>query len=157
MGSYKKIDKKKLIEYCNDIKNSVDVASTIKNDGSNGKGVGTNQFRELATVCKSCETFEEIELLIKYKIAKDTKTKDKKTGIWDYSSWRYTGKRNLSIGSAVLDKIKNIRNDYKDDKTMLEALSLFFGYLYQSARVWKSEEQPHIQKTNGSIGKGGKR
>lgn len=138
------IDKKKLIEYCNDIKKSVDVKTTIKNDNSRGKGVGTNQFRELASVCKSGETFEEIELLIKYKIAKDDKC----------DSWRFEvgGK---TLGKAVLNEVSKIRNDYADDETVLKALSLFFGYLYQSARVWKSEAQPNTP--NKYTGKGGKR
>ena len=141
----KVIDKKKLIEYCNDIKKSVDVASMIKNDNSRGRGVGTNQFRELAAVCRNCDTFEEVELLIRYKIAKDDKGE----------SWRFQvdGK---TLGKAVLDAINKIRKDYDDDM-VLKALNLFFGYLYQSARVWNSEVQPNNQKTTKKTGNGGRR
>ena len=118
------IDKKQLIEYCYTMK---DFSCAIKNDNSKGNGVEISQFRELAIACKSCDTFEEAQLLVKYKIATDH----------NYTSWGFDIGDGKTIGKAVLDKISRIRSDYDDD-AVLNALSLFFGYLFRSAVIWKS-------------------
>ena len=122
------INKKELISYCEEIKKEIDVYKAIKDsDNTKENGVGTSQFRDLASICKTCDTYDEILLLIKYKIAKDDKN----------ISWRQRigGKE---FGTVVLSKIEKIRNQY-DDNEVLTAISLFFGYLYQSSKIWRSE------------------
>lgn len=121
------IDKRELILLVNEITSEIDVKKAVKDDGSKGRGIGTSQFRDMASICKSAESFEEVKLLLRYKMAKDNKR----------SSWR----QNISgttFGDVLLGKIDNIYNVYGDEKC-LAALSLFFGYLYQSARLWKAE------------------
>lgn len=145
------IDKKQLIGFVNEIGKNIDPAKAIKNDlDRNDKsiGVGTNQFRNLASMCKNSEIYEEIELLVKYKIAKD------KSGF----GWKtISGKGKKQFGKVVLNEMRKIRAAY-DDETVLQALSLFFGYLYQSSRVWKDEVTTKNSFTkNNNAARGGNR
>lgn len=124
------IDKKWLIALVNEVKNEIDVEIAIKDDEKNekNKGVGTNQFRTLASLCLSAETYDEIKLLVQYKTAKAHK----------FESWK-TSKDGKIFGKVIIDKMEKIKNKYKEDTVVLEAMRLFFGYLYQSARVWKND------------------
>lgn len=138
------IDKKDLIEKVDSIKSEIDVTKAIKDDENKNdktKGVGTNQFRELASTCKACDTYDEVKLLVQYKTAK---AKEKR------NSWSIASDNHKMFGSIVVEKMDQIKDIYKSDgdETVLHALSLFFGYLYQSARVWKMETQPVEQKKN---------
>ena len=86
------IDKKWLIALVNEVKNEINPEEAIqdeenKND-KNKNGVGTNQFRSLASLCAVAETYDEIKLLIQYKIAKVINDRDKKTKVEKLKSWK---------------------------------------------------------------------
>lgn len=139
------IDKKWLIALVNEVKNEINPEEAIqdeenKND-KNKNGVGTNQFRSLASLCAVAETYDEIKLLIQYKIAKVINDRDKKTKVEKLKSWKIekNGKR---FGDVIIEKLEKIKKEYKEDTVVLEAIRLFFGYLYQSARVWRNEILP---------------
>lgn len=131
------IDRKALIGYVESIGEKIDKVKAIKDDEvkDDSKGVGTNQFRNLANVCRGCDVYEEVKLLVKYKIAKEKPNQ----------SWKIE-KNGKSIGAVVLEYMDVVRRHYDDD-TVMEALSLFFGYMYQYARVWRAENK--VEYNNG--------
>lgn len=139
------IDKKWLIALVNEVKNEINPEEAIQDEENkndrNKNGVGTNQFRSLASLCAVAETYDEIKLLIQYKIAKVINDRDKKTKVEKPKSWKIekNGKR---FGDVIIEKLEKIKNEYKEDTVVLEAIRLFFGYLYQSARVWRNEILP---------------
>lgn len=92
-------------------------------------GVGSNQFRSLASLCSKAECCEEIEMLIAYKMAKAGKDK----------SWNFVSTGKISPGQAVLDVIQYIHDNDGTEEERLTSLRLFFGYMYWSARIWSDE------------------
>ena len=66
--------------------------------------------------------------MVQYKTAKIKKIE----------SWKIekNGKR---FGDVIIEKLEKIKKEYKEDTVVLEAIRLFFGYLYQSTRVWRNE------------------
>lgn len=148
------IDKKWLIALVNEVKDEIDVESAIKDDEKEeknenykknkkdkkdeNKGVGTNQFRTLASLCLVAETYDEIKLLVQYKTAKAHK----------FESWRISKDGKKNFGNVIIDKMEKIKNKYKEDTVVLEAMRLFFGYLYQSARVWKYDIAVSVNNKN---------
>ena len=146
------ITKKQLIELVNDIRGKIDL-SVIDSEKSGGastsKELGTNQFRSLADACRAAETYDEIRLLIQYKTAKDDK--DKRSGMG--KSWSREYKNYGTIGDVIiseLDKIQDLCGG--DGRETLEAMRLFFGYLYQSARVWSLESAAKDNRNNSNGG-----
>ena len=96
--------------------------------------IGNNQFRELASICRNADCYEEIELLINYNTAKA-----------DGGSWanliEYSTTINHSVkkkfGNIIVDQMKIIKTQSENDgDSVLENLSLFFGYMYWNARIW---------------------
>ena len=67
---------------------------------TNGK-IGNNQFRELASICRSAECYDEIELLIKYNTAKSIKNKKDE-------SWAVLC-GNKRFGDVVIEKMEKIQ------------------------------------------------
>ena len=126
------IDKKWLIALVNEVKNEINPEEAIQDEENkndrNKNGVGTNQFRSLAALCSNAENYDEIKLLVQYKTAKIKKIE----------SWKIekNGKR---FGDVIIEKSEKIKKEYKEDTVVLEAIRLFFGYLNQSARVWRNE------------------
>ena len=129
------IDKKWLIALVNEVKNEINPEEAIQDEENKNdrhkNGVGTNQFRSLAALCSNAENYDEIKLLVQYKTAKIKKIE----------SWKIekNGKR---FGDVIIEKLEKIKKEYKEDTVVLEAIRLFFGYLYQSARVWRNEILP---------------
>lgn len=97
----------------------------------NDRDLGTSQFREIATLCNNndVQCYDEIELLIKYNMAKDTYS----------NSWAFKcGSQKL--GDIIVDCMRKIReNNSYDDESTLKDLSLFFGYLFWQTKVWIME------------------
>lgn len=97
----------------------------------NDRALGTSQFREIATLCNNndVQCYDEIELLIKYNMAKDTYS----------NSWAFKcGSQKL--GDIIVDCMRKIReNNSYDDESTLKDLSLFFGYLFWQTKVWIME------------------
>lgn len=93
----------------------------------NTKRVGTSQLRTLASECKAAQCCDEIDLLIKYKAAKS-------------AEWRELI-NNKPFYEHILDQCDKIRRKVGSDNEAeaLYMMSLFFGYLYQFARVWRVE------------------
>ena len=88
-------------------------------DGSKKDKMGSNQFRELAAICARIECYEELELLIKYNISKDSK----------HAGWNYKCDNAESFGMNVIKQMKEVYEaDKADHKKNLE---LLFGYLYR--------------------------
>lgn len=120
-----KTDREKTFFASKDKKNNVSSAD---------EKTGNNQYRELANICLNAECFEEIELLIMYKEAKTV------NGI----SWSKSYK-NKNLAKIILECMKIIKdkstdeNNNYNDEVCRNNLSLFFGYLYWSARVWSAD------------------
>ena len=147
------IDKKDLIEKVNSIKSEIDVSKVIKDDdNSNDRnyGVGTNQFRDLASTSKACDTYDELRLLVQYKTAKSEMKKNKDTQKMVPTAWKIKGYSGKMFGQIIIGKMDDIAKEYEKEGTesLLTALSLFFGYLYQSARVWKMEQPKPTNNNN---------
>lgn len=102
---------------------------TAKDAYDEKNGVGSNQFRSLASLCSKAECCEEIEMLIAYKMAKAGQNK----------SWNFTLPGKISPGQAVLNVIHFIHDNDSTEEERLTSLRLFFGYMYWSARIWSNE------------------
>ncbi len=94
-----------------------------KENGTNRK-IGSNQFRSIAAACRQAESFEELELMIAYSIAK----------AGDRQSWKTICANNETFGALVLKAMQQVRAI--DEEKALAHLELFFGYLYWQVRVW---------------------
>ena len=99
-----------------------------KNSDKNQEKTGNNQYRSLANACLRAECCEEIEILIQYKEAKNTKGES-----WSRS---YKGK---TLAKVVLDCVAVVKKSTDGNRECLKTLSLFFGYLYWYSRVWSAE------------------
>lgn len=97
------------------------------------KGLGSNQFRELASICLQTDVYQEVELLIQYNISKDKSENQN-----ECKSWAVAKDGHPSIGEIVIDCMNNIKDKSTEDDLM-KNLSLFFGYMYWKARIWSSQ------------------
>lgn len=99
-------------------------------DDKSPNKLGTSQFRELATLCnnKDVQCYDEIELLVKYNIAKDTYG----------NSWAYKC-NNQKVGDIIVNHMIQVKNANQNDENTLKDLSLFFGYLFWQSKVWIME------------------
>lgn len=86
--------------------------------------IGSNQFRDIASMCAKAESYAEIELMIKYNIAKANIEK----------SWKLICSNNKIFGDIILDSMNKVTKI--DETKILENMELFFGYLYWQARIW---------------------
>lgn len=103
--------------------------SEQKNDN---KKIGCNQFREIASICRQAESYEELKLMIQYNIAKAN----------DDESWKKKCRNQIVFGDIVLEAMEKVRAI--DEDKVLDHLELYFGYLYWQARVWT--DQYRIEK-----------
>lgn len=116
--------------------------------------IGSNQFRELAALCRHAECYEEIELLIRYNESKaiveewDKETKKNKVVRTSWAS-KKEGEKS-SLADIVVECMKEIKEESGDDETQcLKNLSLFFGYFYWNARIWASENKLRNSHSDG--------
>ena len=96
----------------------------VSESRNDNKKIGCNQFRDIAGLCREAECCEEIEMLIRYNMAKCIKD----------ASWMATCRNNARFGDIILDDISKIKD--KDEHNALSNLELSFGYLYWQARIW---------------------
>ena len=133
-GKVKAMTKEEIIRAVSEIAVKIDESNrselfakeTSKNDN---KKIGSNQFRDIASLCRSAECYEEIELLIRYNMAKCDNNK----------SWKYVCSNGKAFGELILDGMKTIRE--KDKEEVLKNLELYFGYFYWQARIWAAESE----------------
>lgn len=133
------MDKKELIGYVREIAASTSLKDVLtENEGnrSGGRGslLGKSQFRTMAELCEKAKFYEEIKLMVEYKIAKG-------------NGWDSKIKGNQTCGEVILDYMERIRRN-SNECDLLNNLKYFFGYLYWMATVLVEE------KKGGSI-KGG--
>lgn len=126
------MNKKDIIQVISGVEAQID-KSIFKDDDN--KGIGCNQFRELANICNSAECYEEVELLVRYNEAKDCPPpKSDKSP----KSWNRLMKDSRTFAGIVIDCMKEIK-DQSDENNCLKNLSLFFGYFYWNARIWAAK------------------
>ena len=143
--------------------------------GENGKNmIGSNQFRELAALCRRAECYEEIELLIRYNEAKAIVEKKDDVERNSWAALMKGGKE--SFAEIVVECMNSIKKASGNDETQcMQNLSLFFGYFYWNARIWTAQNKlkysqtpadkpqngnnrgnnPHSDRHNKMIGVGG--
>ncbi len=111
----------------NDIgKNIIPYLFTKDSNDKKGK-IGSNQFRDIASICRQAESYAELELMIKYNIAKAE----------DKSSWKMKCYNKKTFGENILEAMKKVKAI--DKEHVLENLELFFGYYYWQARIWAKD------------------
>ena len=121
--------KEEIIRIVTDMGNQIgiDVMGDLfqkESTSSKKKKIGSNQFRDIASMCVKAEIYEEIELMIKYSIAKASEGK----------SWKLKCKNNQSFGSIILNNMTKVKA--LDENNVLANMEFFFGYLYWQARIW---------------------
>lgn len=118
--------------------------------GETGKNmIGSNQFRELAALCRHAECFEEIEMLIRYN---ESKAISENKGQIERNSWAALMKSEKeSFADIVVECMNSIKEASGDDETQcLKNLSLFFGYFYWNARIWAVENKLRNSQTTAN-------
>ena len=105
---------------------------TEKNDNNdnndNNESIGSGQFRDIAMLCRSAECYEEMEMLIRYNMAKCNSGQ----------SWMFNcGKK--CFGDMVIDGMEKIKE--ADEANTLANLELYFGYLYWKARILAAKSE----------------
>ncbi len=134
------MNKKDIIQIISNVEAQID-KSIFKDDDN--KGIGCNQFRELADICNSAECYEEVELLVRYNEAKDCPKPNKLPKSWNH--FMKDGRTTFAdIVISCMEKIKA----QSDENSCLENLSLFFGYFYWNSRIWATENS--MQSNGGS-------
>lgn len=94
-----------------------------KENGSNTK-IGSNQFRNIAATCRKAESYEEIEMMIQYSIAK----------VKGSNSWKTRCANRQCFGVNILNAMHTVRE--LDHEGVLNNLEMFFGYMYWQVRIW---------------------
>lgn len=132
------MNKKDIIKIISSVEAQIN--KSIFNDDNTNKGIGCNQFRELANICNSAECYEEVELLVKYNEAKDRPKQNYKDKAPRHgSSWDCLMKDNkTTLAEIVISCMEKIKAQ-SDENNCLKNLSLFFGYFYWNARIWAAE------------------
>ncbi|MFD3157097.1 hypothetical protein ACFIJ5_09585 [Haloimpatiens sp. FM7330] len=127
------MNKKEIIELVEEvasINNFCEIIENKDNKSRNSKKIGTSQFRDIANMCKNADCSEEIKLLIQYKTTKGNGWNNKIPN-------KNNGKK---FGNIIVDYIEKIEVKFdKDEKSKLDAISKFFGYLFWKAKVVKSK------------------
>lgn len=93
-------------------------------ENGNNKKIGSNQFRNIAATCRKAESYEELELMIQYSIAK----------VGGTYSWKTDCANKKTFGANILEAMQQVKAI--DNENVLEHLELFFGYMYWQIRVW---------------------
>ncbi len=132
------MNKKDIIQIIKNIEPQI--KKGIFNDDNTNKGIGCNQFRELANICNSAECYEEVELLVRYNEAKDCPKQNYKDKAPRHgNSWDCLMKDNkTTLAEIVISCMEKIKAQ-SDENNCLKNLSLFFGYFYWNARIWAAE------------------
>ena len=132
------MNKKDIIKIISGVENQIN--KSIFNDDNTNKGIGCNQFRELANICNSAECYEEVELLVRYNEAKDRPKQNYKDKAPRHgNSWDCLMKDNkTTLAEIVISCMEKIKAQ-SDENNCLKNLSLFFGYFYWNARIWAAE------------------
>ena len=121
--------KEEIIRIVTDMENQIgtDIMGDLfqkESTSSKDKKIGSNQFRDIASMSAKAESYAEIEHMIKYSIAKAN----------DGKSWKLKCRNNKIFGDIILDSMKKVTKI--DETKILENMELFFGYLYWQARIW---------------------
>lgn len=117
----------------------------FKEDSDKG-GIGCNQFRELANICRHSECYDEIEMLIRYNEAKGIEKKKDRT---ERKTWAILMEDNkTTLAQLVIGCMRQIKDSSDNEVLCLHDLSLFFGYLYWNARIWAVKNK--IEESNKS-------
>lgn len=104
----------------------------FRDDGGPSK-IGSNQFRDLANLCKHSECYDEIEMLIRYN---EAKVKAKRV------SWASPMKNSsMTFADIIIGCMKRVKEASADNEQCLNDLSMFFGYFYWNARIWSAENK----------------
>ena len=112
-----------------------EIKMSIFKDDDKG-GIGCNQFRELANICRHSDCYDEIEMLIRYNEAKGIeKNKNRKT--WAI----FMNDNKTTLAQLVIECMRKIKNSSNDEEMCLHDLSLFYGYFYWNARIWAAKNK----------------
>ena len=130
--------KEKIIKIVNDVKSNLDTDIFAGENNTDNSRIGCNQFRELASICRRAECFEELELLVKYNESKA------KPG----ESWNKKMKNGKTLAACIIDGMNSIRSESSDSEC-LENLRLYVGYFYWNARIYAAENQNSKPVNNG--------
>lgn len=127
------MDKKEIITIIKNIEPELDKEVFIGEErpGKSSEGIGCNQFRELAGICRRAECYDEVELLVLY-----NKSKAKPGNSWN----RVMKGGKKTLADIIVSCMRTIR-EQSDDDNVLNELSLFFGYLYWNSRIWAAENK----------------
>lgn len=133
------MNKKDIIQIIKEAEPKID--KIIFNSDDNSKnGIGCNQFRELADICRSAECYEEVELLVRYNEAKDRPKQNFKDKAPRHgSSWDCLMKDGRTTFAGIVISCMEKIKAQSEGNSCLENLSLFFGYFYWNARIWAAE------------------
>ena len=100
------------------------------------KEIGSNQFRNIAATCRKAESYEELELMIQYSIAK----------VGDTYSWKTNCANRKTFGANILESMQQVKAI--DTENVLENLELFFGYMYWQVKVWADNNHNQQHRPN---------
>ncbi|MCX7921552.1 MAG: hypothetical protein N3B21_05985 [Clostridia bacterium] len=116
------MQKKQLLEYVEQIANNTRLGEILSDKEARGN-LGKTQFRSVAELCEKADCYEEIKLLIQYKVSKG-------------NGWDEVIATNQKCGDVILRYMEKIKEHCNgDDSETLRNLALFFGYLYWKAAV----------------------
>lgn len=127
------MDKKEIITIIKNIEPELDKKVFIGEErpGKSSEGIGSNQFRELAGICRRAECYDEVELLVLY-----NKSKAKQGNSWN----RAMKDVKKTLADIIVSCMRTIR-EQSDEDNVLNELSLFFGYFYWNSRIWAAENK----------------
>ena len=104
--------------------------------------IGSNQFRELANICRHSDCYEEIEMLIRYNEAK-IKSKN--------ISWAAPmAEAGMTFADVIVSCMQKIKKYSDSEEQCMKDLSMFFGYFYWNARIWAAENKSSSINKEGS-------
>lgn len=124
------------------------IKTDIFREESDKNNIGSNQFRELANICRHSECYEEIEMLIRYNEAKCIETK--KNGVIRTSWAILMNDEKTAFADLIVACMKKIKTASENDEICLKDLSLFFGYFYWNARIWAAENKAAAVSNNAA-------
>lgn len=129
--------KEKILEYVEQISNKPGFAKIHAADKGSNEKIGTNQYRELASIAKSADCYKEIELFVRYKQSRG-------------NGWDSKIDNGRQYGDIIVEYMNKIKEDVGEEPFLLEAISMFFGYLYwKCSYITKSEQKEHTQQRGG--------
>lgn len=133
------MNKKDIIKIISDVE--AQIKKSIFSSDNTNKGIGCNQFRELADICNSAECYEEVELLVRYNKAKDRPKQDKDKPPKHGSSWDCLMNDNKTTFAGIVISCMEKIKAQSDENSCLKNFSLFFGYFYWNSRIWAAKNK----------------